>query len=49
MNEIVQKLNNNIVEFLDECRLKNWELDSDDITHILVGDFDYVRKQNDNE
>ena len=35
-----------IVLFLNECRINNWELDSDDIEHILYEDFDYVRKQN---
>lgn len=36
---------NKIVMFLVECRKNNWELDTDDIGHVLALDFDYVRKQ----
>lgn len=35
-----------IVDFLNECYYEEWELDADDIKHILQLDFDYVRKQN---
>ena len=35
-----------IVDFLNECEEQDWELDSDDIRHILKLDFDYVRKSN---
>jgi hypothetical protein len=35
-----------IVDFLNECEEENWELDNDDIRHILQLDFDYVRKEN---
>ena len=35
-----------IVDFLNEVEEQNWELDSDDIRHILKMDFDYVRKSN---
>lgn len=34
-----------IVFFLDECQENDYELDSDDIKHIIRGDFEYVRKQ----
>ena len=33
-------------EFLKECVEKGFDLDPDDIRHILDLDFDYVRKQN---
>jgi len=34
-----------IVEFLRECLRKDYDIDYDDIEHILRGDFDFVRKQ----
>ena len=34
-----------IVSFLDECVQNGWELDTDDIRHIIKRDFDHVRKQ----
>lgn len=34
-----------IVSFLIECVDKDYELDKDDIEHILKGDFNYIRKQ----
>jgi len=34
-----------IIEFLNEVEEQDWELDSDDIKHILKLDFDYIRKQ----
>lgn len=37
--------NEEIISFLHECVNKNWELDDDDIQHVLNLDFDYVRKQ----
>lgn len=45
MNNLGSKLYNELYEFLSECRTNDWELDSDDISHILAGDFDYIRKQ----
>ena len=33
-----------IVDFLNECEEQDYELDADDIRHILDLDFDYVRK-----
>lgn len=35
-----------IIDFLNECEEQDWELDADDIKHILNNDFDYIRKQN---
>ena len=35
-----------IVAFLKECKLNDWDLDSDDIEHILKGECDYVRDSN---
>ena len=35
-----------IIDFLNECEEQDWELDSDDIRHILKLDFEYIRKQN---
>jgi len=35
-----------ITIFLVECKNNNWDLDSDDIEHVLKGDFEYVRKIN---
>ena len=37
--------NDKIVDFLNECEEQDYQLDSDDIRHILNLDFDYVRKQ----
>lgn len=34
-----------IIWFLRECIEKDYELDADDIKHILEYDFAYVRKQ----
>lgn len=34
-----------IIEFLNEVEEQDWELDKEDITHILRMDFDFVRKQ----
>ncbi len=36
----------NINNFLQECIDKDWDLDIDDIKHILNLDFDYVRNSN---
>ena len=36
----------NIYNFLQQCVDNNWDLDIDDIKHILVQDFDYVIKGN---
>jgi len=35
-----------ILSFLQECENEGWNLDNDDISHVLSLDFDYVRKQN---
>ena len=35
-----------IVDFLQECHDKGFDLDPDDISHVLQLDFDYVRHQN---
>lgn len=35
-----------IVDFLAECYRNQWDIDHDDISEILAGNFDYVRKQN---
>lgn len=35
-----------ILSFLQECENEGWDLDNDDISHVLSLDFDYVRKQN---
>ena len=35
-----------ILLFLQECENEGWDLDNDDISHVLSLDFDYVRKQN---
>ena len=34
-----------ITDFLNEVEEQEWELDRDDIIHLLRLDFDYVRKQ----
>lgn len=34
-----------IYTFLQQCCKENWDLDEDDIKHILELDFDYIRKQ----
>lgn len=34
-----------IIDFLNEVEEQDWELDSDDIKHILNMDFDYIRGQ----
>lgn len=34
-----------IVDFLNECEEEDYELDADDIRHILKMKFNYVRKQ----
>ena len=34
-----------IVDFLNEVEEQGWDLDADDIRHILDEDFDYIRKQ----
>lgn len=34
-----------ILAFLQECEKNYWDLDSDDISHVLSLDFDYIRKQ----
>jgi tmRNA-binding protein len=34
-----------IIDFLNEVEEQDWELDADDIKHILNNDFDYIRKQ----
>ena len=36
----------NTNNFLQECVDNDWDLDADDIKHVLNLDFDYVRKQN---
>ncbi len=35
-----------VLAFLQECENNSWDLDSDDISHVLSLDFDYIRKQN---
>jgi uncharacterized membrane protein len=37
---------NYFVDCLNECKTKGYDLDTDDIQHILDGDFEYVRKAN---
>ena len=37
--------NQEIVDFLNEIEEQDWELDADDIKHVLTMDFDYIRKQ----
>jgi len=32
-----------IVEFLEECVVHNWDLDTDEIKHVLKQDFEHVR------
>ena len=34
-----------LTDFLSECIKNDHDLDTDDIKHVLDGDFDYVRKQ----
>lgn len=38
--------NDKIVDFLNEVQEQDWELDADDIKHILNLDFKYVRDEN---
>lgn len=38
--------NEEIISFLHECINHEWDLDTDDIKHILDLDFDYVRDVN---
>ncbi len=35
-----------VLAFLQECENKGYDLDSDEISHVLSLDFDYVRKAN---
>lgn len=44
LKETIEK-SYDIIEFLNEVEEQDWELDSDDIKHILKLDFDYIRKQ----
>lgn len=37
--------NDKIVDFLNECEEQDFQLDQDDLTHIIKLDFDYIRKQ----
>ena len=41
----VLKQREQVIDFLNEVEEQDWELDADDIRHVLNCDFDYVRKQ----
>lgn len=34
-----------IVDFLEECLVKDYDIDTDNIKHIMNLNFDYIRKQ----
>lgn len=35
-----------VVDFIAECYRNNWDLDCDDLSEILAGNFQYVRDAN---
>lgn len=46
MSEVITDRVERIFAFLQECENELWDLNNDDISHVLSLDFDYVRKAN---